>query len=481
MLTFESILAPLGVTPLRGGQVEVRGVQHDSRAVRPRDVFVALAGARADGARFVEDAAARGAAAIVAGRELETSLPIAVVPDPRALLGRLAAGVYGDPTARLAVAGITGTNGKTTTSYLVDAALAGAGKSASVIGTIGYRIGPDRRDAAHTTPEADDLQRLAREALETGSTHLVMEVSSHALAQRRVHGCRFAVAVFTNLTQDHLDYHGTMEHYAAAKRVLFTDLEPGAAVVNADDPFGVSLVREARCPVSTYSTKPGALADLVPTEASFSADGLRALVSTPGGAVEIRSPLLGRHNLENALAALGAALALGCDAASAARGIASVRNVPGRLERVADPSGRLVLVDYAHTPDALARALAALRPIVKGRLVCVFGCGGDRDREKRPLMGAAVARGADLAIVTSDNPRTEHPAAIIAEILPGLAGARETLVEQDRRAAIALGVKATGAGDCLLIAGKGHEDYQILGETKMHFSDHEEAAKALDG
>jgi len=493
VISFAKMLQAVGALPLRGGEVAVTGVQHDSRAVVPGDVFVAIPGAQTDGARFVTDAAARGAVAVVAASEIETSLPLAVVPDPRAALGPLAAAVAGDPTRTLSVVGITGTNGKTTSSYLTEAALRGAGAVPAVVGTLGARIGEERIPLGHTTPEADDLQALARRALDAGATHLVMEVSSHALELERVRACNFAVAVFTNLTQDHLDFHGTMDRYAAAKRRLFVEHAPAAAVINVDDAFGRTLAADCRGRVLTVSSSVGARADLSPLEASFSAEGLSAMVATPSGRVELESPLLGRHNLDNALSALGVAVALGLDPLAAATGLADLRVVPGRLERVDDPAGRLVLVDYAHTPDALRRALDAVRPLIRGRLVCVFGCGGDRDRDKRPRMGEAVARGADWAVVTSDNPRSESPDAIIADILPGLAGMARLdpsglssrpgpgsyVVEPDRRAAIELAIRATQPGDCVLVAGKGHEDYQIVGAVRSHFSDQEEARRAL--
>jgi UDP-N-acetylmuramoyl-L-alanyl-D-glutamate--2,6-diaminopimelate ligase len=493
MIPFAQLLEAIDARPVRGGEVGVTGVQHDSRAVVPGDVFVAIAGAHDDGARFVADAAARGAVAVVAAHEIATPLPLAVVPDPRAALGPLAAAAAGDPTAALTVVGITGTNGKTTSSYLTEAALHGAGKATAVVGTLGARIGDERISLGHTTPEADDLQALARRALDAGATHLVMEVSSHALELERVRACKFAVAVFTNLTQDHLDFHGTMERYAAAKRRLFVEHTPAAAVINIDDPFGRTLAADCRGRVLTVSSSVGARADVSPLEATFSDEGLSAMLVTPSGRVEVGSPLIGRHNLDNALSALGVAVALGLDPLAAATGIAGLRVVPGRLERVDDPSGRLVLVDYAHTPDALRRALAAVRPLVRGRLVCVFGCGGDRDRDKRPRMGEAVRRDADWAIVTSDNPRSEPPAAIIEDILPGLVGALRLdargllgrpgpghyVVEPDRRAAIELAIRATATGDCVLVAGKGHEDYQIVGSARSRFSDQEEARRVL--
>ena len=366
------------------------------------------------------------------------------------------------------------------------------------MGTVEYRFGERSWHAAHTTPEAPTIQAIAREMVDAGATHLVMEVSSHGLAQHRLRGCAFDVVAFTNLTQDHLDFHGGMADYAAAKMLLFTDAiahNPGArAVVNVDDPFGAEIARSVRHPVLRCSCDPSGPADLKPAAAPLlSARGIEARISTPAGAVELCSPLVGAHNLANLLLALGICLELGADVDAALGRLATFSAVPGRLERVPCEYGIAVLVDYAHTPDALARVLAALRPLTGGRLVCVFGCGGDRDHSKRPQMGEVVAGAADVAVVTSDNPRTEKADGIIEMILPGvvraglpriterdLGGAsRGYVVEPDRAAAIALAIRSARAGDTILIAGKGHEDYQILGTEKVHFDDREQAAVAI--
>jgi UDP-N-acetylmuramoyl-L-alanyl-D-glutamate--2,6-diaminopimelate ligase len=392
------------------------------------------------------------------------------------------------------VAGVTGTNGKTTITYLVEACAQAAGLPIGVLGTVTLRFPGAERPATHTTPESTAIQATLAEMRAAGAKAAVLEVSSHALAQERVAGIRFAVAGFTNLTRDHLDYHGDMERYFAAKRRLFAEhLAPdGTAVVNARDPFGARLADQLGPGrrVWRYGTRDAD--DLRAEGLVLGLDGIHTTLATPLGPVPVRSPLVGAHNVENLLCAAGMALALGVPPDAVARGLSASLGAPGRLERV-DGRGVSVFVDYAHTDDALARVLEALRALSPRRLLCVFGCGGDRDPGKRPLMGAVAAAGADLAIVTSDNPRTERPDAIIDAILPGLeragarrvteaealAGARGYLVEADRRAAIALAVRLARAGDAVLLAGKGHEDYQIVGTTKHHLSDREEARRAL--
>jgi len=489
-----SILAKEIGAPVRGGgDPEIRDVRLDSRQVEPDDLFVAISGAAADGARFVRDAIDRGARAVVWSGDEPLAVPTLRVPDPRAVVGRLADAVHGRPTERIPVVGITGTNGKTTTSFLVEAAVRSAWGSAARIGTLGTLIGGVEEEGAHTTPEADTVHRLAARALAAGDRALVMEVSSHALAFGRVGGVRLRVAAFTNLTQDHLDFHRDMDDYFEAKRRLFTEHSPAHAVVSIDDAWGRKLAAELRG-VRTVSTDLASTADFRPFDVAFDRDGLRGRVRTPSGEIAIASPLVGRHNLQNVLVALATADALGIDLAVAARGIGSVACVPGRLEPAKAPPDVRVFVDYSHTPDALARALEALRPLTPGRLLCVFGCGGDRDRTKRAPMGEAAARGADIAIATTDNPRTEDPLAILGDIRPGLVepgrpevpaqrlgGAHDGVhVEADRRAAIALAVSVAQPGDVVLLAGKGHETYQIVGTTKHPFDDRVEAAAVTD-
>ncbi|HVV17488.1 MAG TPA: UDP-N-acetylmuramoyl-L-alanyl-D-glutamate--2,6-diaminopimelate ligase [Polyangia bacterium] len=492
--------------------VSVGAVRDDSRQVGPGDLFVAVPGEAADGRKFVSDAAARGAAALVTEGDAPADFPgVAVlVPSARRALGVIAANRTGAAGA-LTLMAVTGTNGKTTTTYLLEAMLQAAGRTAGVFGTIAYRApGLPGRAAPLTTPGALMLHDLLAQMRAAGTTDVVLEATSHALEQGRLDGCRFRVAGLTNLTQDHLDYHGTMAQYEAAKAILFERLlDParGVAVTFADDEAGRRMHARARgAGTLTVARRsdgaPGA--DVVVQRATLSAGGTRATFATPTGSLEIESPLVGGYNLDNLALAVGMAIAGGLDGRAIAEGAAGLSGVPGRLERVPNRRGVLCLVDYAHTPDALERAIAAARPLAaasgatRGRVIVVFGCGGDRDRGKRPLMGEIAARDADLAVVTSDNPRSEDPAAIVAQIVEGVrrAGGRQLTSEQlaggglgpdgrgyhvevDRRTAIQRAAAAAAAGDVLLIAGKGHEDYQIVGSTRLHFDDREEAAAAL--
>ncbi len=474
----------LGVEARGDATTRVRGVRHDSREVEAGDLFVAIPGLTTDGARFAEAALAKGAAAIASEAPLGLDVPTLIVPDARRALAALAAAVYGDPTSELEVVGLTGTNGKTTTCWMIDAALTELGERPALLGTIESR-GPGVREAApYTTPEGDAIARFARRIADAGATHLVMEVSSHALAMHRADAVRFAVAGFTNLTQDHLDFHGSMDAYLAAKARLFTELSPRAAVINVDDPAGASLAAQARAPLTLRVSRAGERgAEIRVVASSMSRAGLDARVEVLGEEVALRSPMLGLHNLDNLALALGCLVALGRTPAEAAEALSRVSAAPGRLERVDGLPDVAILVDYAHTPDALARALDALRPVTPGRLIAVFGCGGDRDATKRPLMGEAAASRADRVYVTSDNPRTEDPHAILRAIEPGvarhLAAGEGYVVEEDRRAAIGMAIAEARPGDTVLIAGKGHEDYQIRGAERLHFDDREEARAAI--
>jgi len=489
---------PGGASIVGDGSVRVVGVHHDSRAVGRGDLFVAKKGARADGARFVDDALARGAVALLQARGGGAArVPAIEVDDVQTGLAFAAAAVYGHPSFSLEVVGVTGTNGKTTATHLIRAAIDGAigvGARCGTIGTVGHRFGDLTIDAEHTTPEADEIARVMAAMRKRGASHVAMEVSSHALAQRRVRAVRFRVAAFTNLTQDHLDFHGTMEEYAAAKALLFTDLDPGAAVVNVDDPFGAKLVAMVKAPLVRVSARVGADADVAPIAATMSADGIDATLRTPVGEARVRSRLVGAHNLENIVVAIGVVHELELDVARAAAALAGEVGAPGRLERCDGPGDDVtVLVDYAHTPDALARVLASVRGFAKRRVWCVFGCGGDRDKAKRGPMGEAAARGADALVVTNDNPRTEDPAAIAAAVCDGVratgtseatlaslaGGAPGFVVELDRARAIDAAVRSASAGDVVVLAGKGHEDYQIVGAEKRHLDDREEAKRAL--
>jgi len=448
-----------------------------------------------DGHAFAAEAARRGAVAVVAERAVECApAALLLAPSARRAMSLAAAALHGRPGDAMQLAAVTGTNGKTTVSYLVEACLAAAGVPAGVLGTITHRWPGAARPASHTTPESTAVQALLAEMRAAGARVAVMEVSSHALSQERVAGLRFAVAGFTNLTRDHLDYHGDMDAYFAAKRRLFVEhLAPdGVAVVNVRDPWGAKLADQLGPGRRVWRYGTRSEDALRAEEVTLGLGGIAASVTTPAGPVSLRSPLVGLHNLENLLAAAGMALALGVPPEAVARGLAGSAGAPGRLERI-EGNGFPVFVDYAHTDDALARALEALQALSPRRLLAVFGCGGDRDRGKRPLMGAAAGRAADLTIVTSDNPRTEDPMRIIGEIVPGveLAGRRRLtvaeavvgeagyLVEPDRRAAIELAVACARPGDAVLVAGKGHEAEQLVGSERRHFDDREEARRAL--
>ena len=480
--------------------LEVTGIATDSRAVRPGEAFFALPGLRTDGRRHVAEAVARGARAVVAEGAGDVpvagsgGVPVVSVTAVRRLLAGAAARLAGEPSAGLTLVGVTGTNGKTSTTFILEAIWRAAGLRAGVIGTVGYRFAGFDRPAPLTTPEAPVLQGLLAEMRRAGTTHVAMEVSSHALAQERVVGCRFDAAVFTNLTRDHLDFHGDPESYYRAKARLFLEHLAASrkpdpvAVVNVDDPAGARLAET----VGTRCVRVGraAPADVHAVEVETTLAGTQGMLSLRGSRLPFRTPLVGAPQVENLLGAAAAAWALGVPPEAIGAGLAAVAPPPGRLERF-DGRGFAVMVDYAHTPDALARALAVLRPLTRGRLVVVFGCGGDRDPGKRPLMGEAAARLSDVVILTSDNPRTEDPLRILEAIEAGVSRAgmppvrgpttdgRGYLVEPDRRVAIALAIRLARPGDLVLIAGKGHEDYQIVGHDKRHLDDREEVRRAL--
>jgi len=493
---------PLAVTNAMAPETRVDALHYRSSDVAAGGVFFAIPGLAADGHDYIDDACRRGAMAVVAQKPVSSDAPLLQVADSRKALAHAAAAFYGQPSRHLTVIGLTGTNGKTTVSYLLENILAQAGLSAGVIGTVNYRFGQHEVPASRTTPESLDLQRILADMRAKGVTHVVMEVASHGLELNRVDACWFDAAAFTNLTQDHLDFHGDMESYWASKKSLFTRLLPrgpkgdrAVAVINRDDPRGQDLCNElpGTRPLITCGQSPGnkVWADLKHSDLA----GLEAVLHTPQGPVAIRSPLVGRHNLENILTAAGCAVALELPTSAIQAGIAATTAVPGRLEPVADPGGRFIYVDYAHTPDALENVLKALKRLGQGRIICVFGCGGDRDRRKRPLMGAIAARLSDLAVVTSDNPRTENPQTIIADAMVGVRQAagqvytpetatgsfkrRGYVVVPDRREAIHLAIRAAEPGDTVLIAGKGHETYQIIGRTSTPFDDREEARQAL--
>ena len=481
--------------------IEIEALCYDSRQVRPGGLFFALRGVKSDGSLFLEAAVKGGAVAVVADRPCAvTGVSVVQVPDARVAMSLMAALFYGSPTETIPAVAITGTNGKTTTSYLVEGIMAAAGIPTAVLGTISYRFGDTSIPAPNTTPESVDLQRTLRELVDLGAAGVVMEVSSHSLEQHRADGCLFDVAVFTNLTRDHLDYHPDMESYFGSKLRLFTDLlAPGKikplrrAVVNLDDAYGKRIAQASLAPVLSYAM--AGEADLTVIEVDFSVHGIRCRLRTPRGEMELHSDLLGRFNLYNILAAVGSGLALGLSDAAIKKGIEGHKKIPGRVERVENDKGITVLVDYAHTGDALENVLATIAELKTARIITIFGCGGDRDKGKRPVMGEIAARYSDLAILTSDNPRTEDPQAIIEDVRAGIAplALREYRLEElaqgfqekgfaaieSRREAVRAAILAARPGDIVLLAGKGHEDYQIVGTEKFHFDDREEAAAAL--
>jgi UDP-N-acetylmuramoyl-L-alanyl-D-glutamate--2,6-diaminopimelate ligase len=467
----------------------VTAVTDDSRAVAAGSLFVAVQGERVDGHAFVSQAVQAGAVAIVAQGSVEAeSIPLVRVADTRKALGLIASRFYGDPSAQLQMIGVTGTNGKTTTTYLCKALLEGIGRRVGLIGTVAYQIGSETISASHTTPGALELQGLLAKMRDAGLNSVVMEVSSHALAMDRTVGCEYDVAVFTNLTQDHLDYHGTMEEYFQAKMRLFTGLGTGKktgqrVIVNMDDPYGSKIRAACRVPVWGYAVN--SRAELKAEQVRLSMSGTTFAAATPAGSFTVESRLVGEHNVYNLLGAIGVALHAGATCEQLREAVAEVTNVPGRFERVSAGQDFTVVVDYAHTEDALIRLLTAAQALKTDRIITLFGCGGDRDRGKRPKMGRAAVEHSDVVVLTSDNPRTEDPMAILREVEVGVREAlqRRAHVEYhlvpDRREAIGVAVGLARTGDILLIAGKGHEDYQIIGTKKFHFDDREVAREAI--
>jgi len=489
-MTFQSLLDGAEVLS-QSGNPDVTSVEYDSRRVKPGSLFVAMRGESSDGNRFIDQAIEAGAVAVVTDSASENpreGVAWAVVPHGRRALARVSANFYKRPAERIAVIGITGTNGKSTTAFLIESILTAALRKSALIGTIEYHVAGKILPAPHTTPEALDLARILSAAVGNGTTDAVMEVSSHALAQERVFGVPFDVAVFTNLTRDHLDYHKTMDEYFAAKRVLFegcgTDA-PRVAVTNLDDQYGAKLAefsRKRSAIVLTYGWERG---DFHAENVDITPRGTRFDMATPQGKIAIFSPLIGRVNVYNILAAAAATHTRGCSAKAIAGGVDALTHVPGRFQRVDCGQPFTVVVDYAHTDDALRNLTALAREFVSragaaGRVVTVFGCGGDRDRAKRPLMGEAAGRGSDFVVLTSDNPRSEDPRAIINDALVGLqkTGVKYS-VEVDRRKAIALAIGEARPGDIVLLAGKGHEKVQVTREGSLPFDDVEVAREAL--
>jgi len=484
---------------------DIAGICFDSRRCGEDFLFVAVAGMKFDGHLFVPEAIRRGAKAVVYEKEIarHASYTSIRVRDSRRALGVLGKNFFENPSDRLCLIGVTGTNGKTTVTYLLESILREAGHEPGIIGTINYHWGAKVLPAPNTTPESFELQRLLAEIRDAGVTHVVMEVSSHALELRRVEDCEFDLGIFMNLSQDHLDFHGTMEDYFTSKKRFFTELLAGekngrkqGRIINIDDPWGRRLAEELRPATGLVTFGIDAIAFVQAKEVELNLGEIRAEIETPAGAFPLRAPLSGRFNLYNILAATAAAFHLGIPLSAIQRGIEAAKPVPGRLEKISESGEPAVFVDYAHSEDALRRVLQSLGCFRKGRIITVFGCGGDRDRGKRPLMGKAAAEGSDLVIVTSDNPRTEDPLAIIDAIEGGIDASRMKKVSPaefraagegkfytvvaDRREAIGLAVDLAGPDDIVLIAGKGHEDYQILGAKTIQFDDRTVGREALD-
>lgn len=466
----------------------VKSLSTNSHACQSGSLFLGMPGTRVDGGEFWPSALESGAIAALVTPQALANYPassdvcVIAVEDIITACAQVAAAFYGYPAQQLTMVGVTGTNGKTTTTHLIEYFLLASGKATAILGTLYTRWPGFQQTAVHTTPFAAELQSQLAEAVKAGNQYGVMEVSSHALAQGRVKECPFAVAVFTNLTQDHLDFHETMEDYFAAKALLFdTQYLQGRAVVNQDDPYGKRLIAGlSKDQVWSYSVN-DTTADFYTRDLIYGATGVEGILVTPGGEVAFRSPLVGQFNLANLLAAIATGLALGLDLDRMVEVLPLFVAVPGRMERVQiKPDQDIsVIVDYAHTPDSLENLLKAARPFIPGKMICVFGCGGDRDRTKRPLMGKIAAELADIAVVTSDNPRTEDPEQILADVVAGIPASVEPLVIGDRATAIRHAIREAKAGDGVLIAGKGHEDYQILGTEKIHFDDREQAREAL--
>jgi UDP-N-acetylmuramoyl-L-alanyl-D-glutamate--2,6-diaminopimelate ligase len=491
-MILKELLNGVDVTNLMGDEgIEVSGVSFDSSKVKKNYLFVALRGGNTDGHKYIDSAIDNGAAALIvekapANRYEEVS--VVQVQDSRAALAEVSANFFRHPTDELTLVGITGTNGKTTITYLLESIWKHEHKKSGVIGTIDYRFGNIIKQSSMTTPESLDLMAMFREMKDEGVQAVAMEVSSHAIDKNRVAGCEFDAAVFTNLTQDHLDYHESMEEYFNVKKRLFTDFlnesakEDKFSVINIDDPYGERLASVAPGEVVTFSNR-NPNAAVFASSSTITEHGIEADVKTPGGEVTIKSTLFGEHNLSNILAAVATACSLGSSIGAVEKGVSAISSVPGRLESVTNTRGFNVLVDYAHTPDALKNVLLAAKPLTAGNLILVFGCGGDRDNAKRPLMGKIGKELSDVLFITSDNPRTEDPEIILDHIEKGVAEAGQEEKPYyriaDRAEAIKLAVKSARKNDTVLIAGKGHEDYQIIGTTKYPFDDRRVAEESL--
>ena len=474
-MRLNQLLAGVALTERRAGDVECSGICYDTRTMVPGCLFVALPGYKTDGHKYIAQALEQGAAAVLCQHPPEGEGPWLVTPDARAALAAVSANWFGHPARDLTLLAVTGTNGKTTTTYLLKAMLEGVlGARVGLIGTNQNMVGEEVLPAHRTTPESWEVQQLLREMADAGCTHVVMEASSHALVLHRLDGLRFRAGIFTNLTQDHLDFHGTMEAYRDAKGLLFRQSD--TAVLNLDDEAGRYFARTVAVPRLTYSERRDE-ADLTAKNLRLFPDRVEFEAVAAGAISRVRLPIPGGFTVYNALGVLTCGLALGLPLADCADALAKAPGVKGRIEVVPVPADFAVIIDYAHTPDALENILTTVRDFTAGRVICLFGCGGDRDRTKRPQMGAIAGSLADVAVVTSDNPRTEEPEAIIRDILPGLEGtAAEVVVEPDRRAAIRRALSLAKPGDTVVLAGKGHETYQEVGTRVLHLDEREEVA-----
>ena len=491
-MILRELLNGVDFTEIKGDNgIEVSGVSFNSNEVKDNYLFIALRGENTDGHKYIDSAVRNGAKALIVEKlpEIDSEeISIVRVKDSKAALAVISANFFNRPTEELTLVGITGTNGKTTITYLLESIWNQEQKKSGVIGTIDYRYGNNIRQSSMTTPESLDLMRMFREMKDEGVEAVAMEVSSHAIDKNRVAGCQFNAAVFTNLTQDHLDYHNSMEDYFNVKKRLFTEFlaksqkQNKYSIINIDDPYGAKLGQELVDNVITFSNT-NHNATFYAESSTITEQGIEADIQTPKGVLKVNSTLFGEHNLSNILAAAATAIALGSSVGSVEKGISEISSVPGRLESIPNSFGFSVLVDYAHTPDALKNVLLAARPLTKGNLILVFGCGGDRDNAKRPLMGRIGKELSDVLIVTSDNPRTEDPEIILDQIEEGVTQAAEDNNPYhriaDRTQAINLAIKSADKNDTVLIAGKGHEDYQIIGTTKYPYDDREVARESL--
>ncbi len=473
MLLSEALTQIPGINWTGEPDPDICGISYDSRSVQKGDLFVAIKGEKTDGNRYITQAIEKGAAAVATEQKLQIQAPSFVVRDARKFLAQISRIFYGDPAANLKLVGITGTKGKTTTSYLMESIYSHAGIRSCVVGTIGMRIGAQEFHSGHTTPESSDLMRFLHQAKAEGCTHGALEVSSHSLVLRRVFGARFTVGVFMNLTHDHLDFHKDMETYFQAKKLLFS-AENGnrieSAVINVDDAYGKRLAEEIHTPTMRFSINNPAEIRVV--EYRSRADGTDLALNTPAGDIRFRTRLIGRPNVYNIMAASGAAICLGIGLDEIRGGVEALKGVPGRMELVDAGQDFTVIVDYAHSPDSLENLLRTVTQLPHEKRITVFGCGGDRDRTKRPIMGEIAASMSDLVIATSDNPRSENPLDILSEIEPGLRkGMAPYKIIPDRRQAIESAVSMARTGDVVMIAGKGHEDYQIIGNRILPFDD----------